>query len=108
MQHVVRNEIFKLIQDGKISDTIVTLKDVDLKYRGPLSVFAPGKEHEAVHFEVTSVMKVGHGYLAKGYPESERVTGSTRGAIAMRVKPLEAEPGIEPEEKLPTDAEGQE
>lgn len=101
---VVNTEIMALIKSGKITHNLMTHKDM-MGYTGPISVFVPGKEDQAVQMEVTKVMRVGHGYLATGYPDTWRTRGVNNGVCVLYVLPASAQPKTE---SVPTNAEGDE
>lgn len=105
---MVNIEIMELIKRGKIKHNLMTHKDM-MDYKGPISVYTPGKEDQAIAMEVTSVMHVGSGFLATGYPESWRTRGRSNGVNVLNVKPLTKKVTAKPEEAhVPTDAEGDE
>lgn len=103
---IVTVMLWPLIVKGIINDTLLTYRDNMVE--GPLAVYAPGHEDEAIHFEVVSIFKAGSGYLPNGYPEEWRVRGRNSGANCLRVKRLESGEVPVPTETVPTDAEGEE
>lgn len=83
---IVTEEIMKRIVAGEIKSTLLTFKDIAQTYKGKLTVMQPAHDDEAIHYSVKQVVKVGHGYLADGYPEHYRVKGY---GIALRVERLD-------------------
>jgi len=93
---VVTTEVFDRILSGTIGTALMTRQQIAKDFRGTLKVYEPGRQDEALYYKVNQVMACGHGYLATGYPESYRTTGTFHNGTTVLM--VERQKGKAPEE----------